>query len=102
MKKNLRYQFPGSELIDTNFSQSYQDLFVLMATKGKTYGTYLEIGSDDPYINSNTALLETKFKWQGVSIDIKEDQVTKFKNQRKFFFFKNKFKFGFFSKASNI
>lgn len=82
MKKNLRYQFPGSELIDTNFSQSYQDLFVLMATKGKTYGTYLEIGSDDPYINSNTALLETKFKWQGVSIDIKEDQVNKFKNQR--------------------
>jgi hypothetical protein len=83
MKENFRYQFPGIDLIDTNFSQSYQDMFVLMATNGKTSGTYLEIGSDDPYINSNTALLETKFKWQGLSIDIKEDQVTKFKDHRK-------------------
>lgn len=83
MQKNLRYQFPGVDLVDVNFSQSYQDMFVLMATNGKTHGTYLEIGSDDPYINSNTALLENKFNWQGVSIDIKENQVINFKNQRK-------------------
>jgi len=78
----LRYQFPGVDLIDKNFAQSYQDLFVLMATRGKMSGTYLEIGSDDPYTNSNTALLETKFKWQGISIDIKKDAVENFKNQR--------------------
>jgi hypothetical protein len=83
MQEYLRYQFPGVDLIDKNFAQSYQDLFVLMATKGKMSGIYLEIGSDDPYTNSNTALLETKFNWQGLSIDIKEDQVTKFKDHRK-------------------
>jgi len=83
MKGNFRYQFPGIDLIDTNFSQSYQDMFVLMATNGKTSGTYLEIGSDDPYINSNTALLENKFNWQGLSIDIKEEQVIKFRDHRK-------------------
>jgi hypothetical protein len=83
MQQNLRYQFPTAELIDKNFSQSYQDLFVLMATNGKKAGTYLEIGSDDPFIKSNTALLETKFNWQGVSIDINKDAVENFRNQRK-------------------
>jgi len=83
MQPYVRYQFPGIDLIDKNFAQSYQDLFVLMATKGKVAGTYLEIGSDDPYVNSNTALLETKFNWAGVSIDIKKNAVENFKNQRR-------------------
>jgi tetratricopeptide (TPR) repeat protein len=83
MQQYLRYQFSDVSLIDKNFAQSYQDIFVLMATNGKKLGTYLEIGSDDPYINSNTALLETKFGWQGISIDIKSDAVENFKNQRK-------------------
>ena len=34
-----------------------QDMFVLTVLNGKTNGTYLEIGSGDPFIGSNTALL---------------------------------------------
>jgi hypothetical protein len=82
MQHRVRHQFPGIERIDKNFAQSYQDMFVLMATNGKISGTYLEIGSSDPFINNNTALLEIKFEWQGLSIDIDYQEVEKFKNQR--------------------
>ena len=59
--KQMRYKFDGLEKVTRNYSQVYQDLFVLSMLDGKREGTYLEIGSADPYINSNTALLEKDF-----------------------------------------
>lgn len=79
----VRYKFPGLENIKSNHSQCYQDLFVLTALDGKREGTYLEIGSADPFYYSNTALLETEFNWKGVSLEIKESEVQKFKKARK-------------------
>lgn len=79
----LKYKFPESEKIEKNFAQSYQDMFVLAALKGKKKGTYVEIGSGDPYHNNNTALLEESFEWKGVSIDIDQAEVDKFKAARK-------------------
>ena len=49
---------------------------------GKTNGTYLEIGSSDPYIGNNTALLEN-LGWTGISIEIDNDLCTLFNNKRK-------------------
>jgi len=71
-KKNqteLKYQFPGVEKIVQNFSQVYQDIFVLTVLEGKHNGTYLEIGSGEPFYGSNTALLETVFDWKGIGIE---------------------------------
>lgn len=65
----LLHQFPGCEAIDTNYSEAYQDMFVLCATNGKTDGSYLEIGAGDPFYGNNTALLEM-LGWRGVSIDL--------------------------------
>lgn len=79
----LAFKFKGSETIRKNFSQTYQDMFVLAMLDGKTQGTYLEIGSGDPFHNSNTALLETEFGWNGVSLEIVQEEVDKFKKGRK-------------------
>lgn len=83
LHSELKFKFPGSHKIKKNFSQAYQDLFVLAALNGKKKGTYLEIGSGDPYLNSNTALLEESFQWKGVSVDIQQSEVDKFKAARK-------------------
>jgi tetratricopeptide (TPR) repeat protein len=78
----LKYKFPGSELIEKNFSQSYQDMFALSMVNGKKNGTYFEIGAADPFHGNNTALLE-KVGWTGTSLEILEHEVNKFKQQRK-------------------
>jgi hypothetical protein len=80
---NLKYVFNNAEIIDKNFSQIYQDIFVLTALDGKKFGTYLEIGSADPFKNNNTVLLETKFNWTGLGIEYNEELVKTYKNSRK-------------------
>lgn len=74
--------FPGLETIDINHSESFQDMFVLAALKGKRNGTYLEIGSCQPFYGNNTALLERLFDWKGVSLDIDEHFVEMFNQSR--------------------
>ena len=75
---NLKYKFPDSEKIEKNYSQVYQDMFVLTMLDGKREGTYLEIGTADPIYNNNTYLLEKEFDWYGISIEINKDEVAKF------------------------
>jgi FkbM family methyltransferase len=79
---NFALKFKGLDKIDYNYSHQYQDLFVLSILKGKRGGKYLEIGCADPFYGSNTALLEKMYGWDGISIDIKPDEVQKFKDKR--------------------
>jgi GR25 family glycosyltransferase involved in LPS biosynthesis len=79
----LKYKFPGSETIEKNYSQAYQDMFVLAILNGKRNGTYLEIGAQEPFYQNNSALLETQFDWKGISIEIREDLCKKFSEERK-------------------
>jgi tetratricopeptide (TPR) repeat protein len=79
----LRYKFNDSNIIKRNFSQSYQDMFVLMMLNGKSNGTYLEVGSSDPFNGNNTALLELDFNWTGLSIDILKGEVDRFNSLRR-------------------
>lgn len=81
--KTIKYPFAGIGTIDKNYAQSYQDMFVLTVLNGKNNGTYLEIGCHDPYYNNNTALLEEKFNWTGLSVDIDQSMVNKFNAERK-------------------
>lgn len=76
------FKFDGIETIDKNYSQVFQDIFILSVLNGKKNGTYLEIGAQQPFYQNNTALLETKFDWTGVSIEIKEDLCKMFAEQR--------------------
>lgn len=77
---NLKFKFPGSEKIQENFSQAYQDMFVLSVTKGKKEGTFLEIGAFEASFISNTFLLEREFDWKGVSIDIEKSAQRSFED----------------------
>jgi len=78
----LKFDFKNYDKIDTNYSQIYQDMFVISMFNGKTNGTYLEIGAGD-YINgNNTYLLEKNFNWAGVSVDINRHFVDNFNKHR--------------------
>lgn len=83
LKDRYKFSFDGIYSIHQNFSQVYQDMFVLSCLNGKKNGTYLEIGSSDPYKNSNTALLETQFGWRGVGIEYNTELAMKHSGQRK-------------------
>lgn len=65
----VKYKFPGLEDIKENFSEAYQDMFVLTMFNGKKNGTFLEIGAGSPFFGSNTVLLE-QFGWKGHGFDI--------------------------------
>lgn len=65
----FRYKFPGIENVQKNYSQCFQDMFVLSITNGKSNGTYLEVGSGDAFHCNNTFLLEQKFGWKGYGIE---------------------------------
>lgn len=76
----LRYKFAGAHLIEKNYSQCYQDLFVLMATNGMECGSWIEIGCAHPTYGNNTKLLE-ELGWDGVSIDIEPNVVANWKDR---------------------
>lgn len=80
---NLRYKFDGVENIEKNYSQSYQDMFVLSMLNGKKKGTFLEIGGAYPFYGNNTALLEKEYDWSGVSIEINSDYCAQYAKERK-------------------
>ena len=79
---NLRYKFPESEKILNNYSQAFQDMFVLSILNGKKNGTYVEIGADHGVIISNTYLLESEFNWKGVSFEIEDQKVSEYNKIR--------------------
>ena len=79
---NLKIKFSGAENIERNYAQCYQDMFTLTMLNNQSTGTYLEIGSADPFYGNNTALLE-QLGWDGISIDIDANFVDLFTQQRK-------------------
>jgi len=79
----LKVPFKGSENIEQNYSEAYQDMFVLTLLDGKRNGSYVEIGSGHPTYGNNTLLLEKDFDWNGVSLDISEEFVNAHNNERK-------------------
>ena len=79
----LRLEFAGSETVENNYSQAFQDMFVLSMLDGKRNGTYWELGADKPRVTNKTYILESEFGWTGNSFDIEEEKVDYFNSQRK-------------------
>lgn len=80
---NLRYPFPGIATVKTNYSQAFQDMFVLSILNGKRNGIYVEIGGNHGIVDNNTYLLETSFDWKGVAFEIVPEQVKAYNEIRK-------------------
>lgn len=78
----VKFKFDGLENVAQNYSEAYQDMFVLSLYNGKKHGTYVEIGSGHPTYGNNTYLLEKDFGWAGVSFDISEEFVKEHNIQR--------------------
>lgn len=70
MASYLRFPFEGLESIKNNYSQSFQDIFLLMVLRGKRCGRYLEVGGHVPINNNNTNLISNKFDWSGLTIEL--------------------------------
>ena len=73
-------QKPSKELVDLeafnsiNYkSQLLQDKWVIMMTKGKQKGVFLEIGSSDGVKLNNTFCLEKMFSWSGMCVEPNPD-----------------------------
>lgn len=79
---NYRFPFDGIETVDKNYSRHFQDMFVLSFLNGKRNGAFLEIGSGHPTLYNNTKLLEEKFGWRGISIDVSERMCSIFSRER--------------------
>lgn len=62
-------------LINLVKGQAGQDLFVIAMTQGRRNGTWLELGAWRPLDGSNTYLLETRYQWSGISVDIDDHSV---------------------------
>jgi hypothetical protein len=77
----LRRSFKDAHTIKTNYSQAFQDMFVLSVFDGKRNGSYLEIGAAGPFKGSNTALLE-EWGWDGLSLEISTNEVQKWEGKR--------------------
>mgnify|MGYP007096636919 FL=1 len=63
-------------------SQQGQDNWVLNTLGGKKNGVYVEIGAGHPISANNTLILEQKFGWSGVSLEINKEMADLFRNTR--------------------
>jgi hypothetical protein len=79
---NLNARFRGVSKIKRNFSQCFQDMFVLTMLQGKNGGHFLEIGCGHPFYCNNTVLLEKLFNWNGISIDKNAEIIELFSQYR--------------------
>jgi hypothetical protein len=83
LHERLKIKFPDSDSIKKNYSQSYQDMFVLTMLNGKRNGRYIEIGCATAGDGNNTTLLEQDYDWSGISLDIQQSCVDAFNLVRK-------------------
>lgn len=81
--ESLRFKFTDSDKIQQNYSQVYQDMFILSMLNGKRNGTYVEVGGGTPFGGNNTALLEQNYDWKGVSLETNPDFVQEYRSLRK-------------------
>lgn len=79
----LRFNFKGSKEIERNYSQVYQDMFILSVLNGKKNGTYLEVGGADPFLGNNTVLLEQNYNWKGLSLENDVKFIDNYRSNRK-------------------
>jgi len=81
-KDQYKFPFRGLGKITKNYARHFQDMFVLSVLDGKERGSFVEVGSGEPFTWNNTALLEELFGWKGISIDINEKMCYKHAQKR--------------------
>jgi len=78
----LKVKPEGMKDLTHNYSQVWQDIFALVVNDAKRDGTFLEIGGAQPFIGNNTWLLEEKYNWSGVSVELDQELCSMWEGQR--------------------
>ena len=65
------------------YAWNRQDIFVAEILNRKENGFYVEIGSNEPTLGSNTYLLEKDYGWNGLSLDNEPIVTARFNDMRK-------------------
>ena len=78
----LKIKPEGMKDLKKNYSQVWQDIFALVVTDAKRDGTFLEIGGGQPFIGNNTWLLEKKYNWSGVSVELDSELAAMWVDER--------------------
>lgn len=73
--KKLVYSILSELLKSPFYSQATQDIFVSTMLKEKRSGFFLEIGGGHPTESNNTFLLESRYEWNGFSIELDDSLV---------------------------
>ena len=81
-KGDLILPFANLDRVEGNYSQQAQDLFVLSCLNGKENGVYLDLGCNHPERINNTYLLESKFNWTGLSVDLDKSYTDTYNNRK--------------------
>jgi hypothetical protein len=82
-KTKLKNSFSKYKNIKRNYSEAFQDIFILTLLDGQENGYYVEIGSGYPLNGNNTYLLEEVYDWTGISIDITPEAIERHFRDRK-------------------
>lgn len=64
-------------------SAQNQDIFVLSMLEEKHNGYYVEIGAGHYKDRNNTLLLEERYNWKGVGLDVDKSVVEEYQNHRR-------------------
>jgi hypothetical protein len=78
----LKNRFEGAGHITKNYSQAFQDIFVLSILDGLKKGRYLEIGANHPVSINNTYLLHKQYGWSGISIEVDQTHLSEWRKER--------------------
>lgn len=70
------------KIYDGSNSQAGQESFVLNSLNEKREGVYVEIGGYHSQHDSNTYLLETKYGWKGVALEIDQARSDEYNANR--------------------
>lgn len=82
MAPHVRFPFEGMESLTGNYSQAFQDIFLLMMLSGKIGGRYLEVGGHVPVSNNNTFLPHSQFDWTGLTLELDAAHFPHWRRQR--------------------
>ena len=77
----FKFHFKPAQLLGSQ-SQAGQESMAYFASGKRLSGSYLEVGAHDGFSMSNTFILETRFGWHGLSIEIDESLSLQFAKLR--------------------
>jgi FkbM family methyltransferase len=79
--RNTRCSVPKSQMIFISYAQNHEDVMLYRALRDVKQGFYIDIGAQDPVIDSVTKAFYDR-GWRGINIEPNEEYFHKLENER--------------------